>query len=1428
MIWFISGLLAWGLAVPMPGLYPSAAADEPFELNGVGEAALDAIPKETNLTRWDIPWGGTPTDDFYRLSGSPGPSEVIWRGGTRGSSAFGDAVWGLIMDAREAAADNEPAAWIYHKTDLSARANTLQVVARTNPGDATLSGRGAIRLKAAYKVNGSYEAITLTPQLSDAQLGDTAAAFAVTPEGWTTFEAPPLVDQSDTFSFDIRALAGRSDVVFFIEANDRMESGANRTDRLIVLAVRIREGSLPGPESILGLTQQQLLELPKETDLGKWDIAWGPHPVSTFYSLSGPPSPAAAIWRGEASGASAFGDAGYGLIMDARESGLDDAPATLIYNKADLAMNASKLQLIARSGAASSVLSGRGAIRVQAAYQQDGAYVVVPLRPELTVAQQQDAQAQFAVTADRWVTFEAPPQVDVSDSFSFDLLPVAGRADVVFFIETNDRPESGANRTDRVILLAVRVTNAWLEEEAQIVDTVYATDEIVIADVVAEPLRYDVDPTGQLDSTAGIRQALQDVYAAGGGTVFLPSGQYRVTGNVTIPPFTALRGDYQDPDRPGFDGNYGTVLLADVASRDTNFPSLLTVGGSAAAIGLTIYYPEQDAASIKPYPYTFEIPSFAGAYGHGDHMAPTIKDVTLINAYRGIAASITVKGDLISAANEMLHLENIKGTVLYRGAELYNSSEYGVVRQLSFGNRYWAEASAAWNPPARTVLDAFTLQHGIGLQMGDLEWVQFTDISLSDYKLGVRLFDGLRRHIAGQPEIYFIGQFHRLQVRNAVTGVRIDNMYPEFGITIADSSIEGSLYAIRNVDPTSSVVKLIGTELLGDVGGSRILQTGGASEYAALKAAGALPDTSAPVLPTPPRRLYDAVKDYGADRTGSTDSAQAIQDALDAAGLAGGGVVYLPAGLYKVEEALQVPAHTELRGSAASAQRDQIGLSRGTILLADYGYATDETSAKTADALITLSGEAAGVRGLRLFYPGNEPNTVTGAVRPHAYAIRGLADDTYVTHVSLAGATFGIEFKGTAASPLDSPVVKGVSGTYYRVGIRMEHTTNGKIDEVLANATVVARSGLGLLLPQLVGPTWPSDANGKLTRLYDAITRPNTIFIQTQDAEQLTIGHSFTFGSHTFLQAVDSAVRVFNSAGDNLQPSTGRLFDVSGSDVTAVNMMRFQGQSLQAVSSDVTVFNRLSLRDIAEPNLISGVSQATTTLAGIVKTGDDLPAPYHVPPVHPVLNGIDSATLDATPGERDLDRWDIAWQGTPTGSFFDLNGTAMAQAAIWRGGLSGGSAFADAGWGLIMNAYETADQDQPGAYIYNKTDIPADATDLRVIARSNPADSHLSGRGALRVRAAYRGSNGLYTVVTLPVALSAAQTSDSAALFVQNAQGWVTFEAPPTADASDSFAFDLSGIAGKPDVSLFIEANDRMEAGGNRADRVIVLAVRIS
>lgn len=743
-----------------------------------------------------------------------------------------------------------------------------------------------------------------------------------------------------------------------------------------------------------------------------------------------------------------------------------------------------------------------------------------------------------------------------------------------------------------------------------IINTTFVTEEIVVADIIAASPAYAIDPTGSTDSTQGITKALDDCFAAGGGTVFLPKGKYRITKNITIPPFTALRGDYNDPDSSKFNGDYGTVILADVAVSESSFPGLFTIGGSSGAIGLTIYYPNQTTKNIKPYPYTFEIPSFASKLGHANHMAPTIRNVTMINSYKGICASITTKGGLISGANEMIHLENIKGTVLFKGAELYNSSEYGVVRNITFNNSYWSNTASYFNPPSKDSIDAFTSVYGIGMQLGDLEWVQFSNVTLADYKIGIRLFDGLRRHIQGQPEIYFIGQFYRLNITNTTTAVRIDNMFPNFGVTFAESFLQGSLFSIRNEDLTNSLVKIVGTKLKGDTNGIKILQSGGEDAYADLKASKSLPDGQIRIEPNPPKRFYNAVETYGADKTGTNDCSLPIQNALDAAKASGGGIVYLPAGYYRVTKALTVYANTELRGSAASATRDEIGMSKGTLILANFGYTDTEANAKTGTALITLKGNNAGVRGLRVIYPDNEPNTDTGAVRLHSFTIRAVADNNYVINASLVGAAYGMQFIGTSAKPLLNPSVRNVSGTYYRQGISFIYTKDGQIEEALSNASVVVRNGLTDFAPEFLPYTWPSDENGKIREVNDLITRPNSHFILADNSSNLKIGNSFTFGSKKVVTMSNSSVKIYNSAGDNLYPSGGALFDITGGSLTAVNIMRYSGSPLINNGGTVNIFNRISLQENNEKDIVSNNPVLASYVDGIEKTTDDLPIPY--------------------------------------------------------------------------------------------------------------------------------------------------------------------------------------------------------------------------
>lgn len=126
--------------------------------------------------------------------------------------------------------------------------------------------------------------------------------------------------------------------------------------------------------------------------------------------------------------------------------------------------------------------------------------------------------------------------------------------------------------------------------EAFIAETVYPTDDVVIANADVTKAPYNADNSGERDATQSIQQAIDDCYNAGGGTVWLPKGEYRITGNIYIKKFVTMRGEYQDPD----EGNeYGTVIIADVESSDEMLPSLFTVGASAGAVGLTVWYPEQ-------------------------------------------------------------------------------------------------------------------------------------------------------------------------------------------------------------------------------------------------------------------------------------------------------------------------------------------------------------------------------------------------------------------------------------------------------------------------------------------------------------------------------------------------------------------------------------------------------------------------------------------------------------------------------------------------------------------------------------------------------------------------------------------------------------------------------------------------------------------
>jgi hypothetical protein len=94
--------------------------------------------------------------------------------------------------------------------------------------------------------------------------------------------------------------------------------------------------------------------------------------------------------------------------------------------------------------------------------------------------------------------------------------------------------------------------------EAVLVESKYS-DEPIVAEVVATEAPYYADPTGKTDSTYAIQRAIDDCDKRGGGTVYLPAGEYLVTSTVYVSDGVILRGDWQDPDTTD-NPEYGTVM----------------------------------------------------------------------------------------------------------------------------------------------------------------------------------------------------------------------------------------------------------------------------------------------------------------------------------------------------------------------------------------------------------------------------------------------------------------------------------------------------------------------------------------------------------------------------------------------------------------------------------------------------------------------------------------------------------------------------------------------------------------------------------------------------------------------------------------------------------------------------------------------------
>ncbi len=201
-----------------------------------------------------------------------------------------------------------------------------------------------------------------------------------------------------------------------------------------------------------------------------------------------------------------------------------------------------------------------------------------------------------------------------------------------------------------------------------------------------------------------------------------------------------------------------------------------------------------------------------------------------------------------------------------------------------------------------------------------------------------------------------------------------------------------------------------------------------------------------------PVYTINAVNDFNADNTGAEDASSEIQAALDMADSKYGGIVFLPAGKYLIENPIVIPKQVTLRGDWKRPS-EQDKTVAGTVLHIVHG-AGDSVGA------ITLKDYAM-VRDVSIYYP---QQVLSSSPIEYPYTIEGIGVFSCVRNVTLVNSYRGLRFEPQEGQSVKFPTVIGVYGCPILNGLYIHQTSaTPRVEDVHFGPEYWSESGLGVV-----------------------------------------------------------------------------------------------------------------------------------------------------------------------------------------------------------------------------------------------------------------------------------------------------------------------------------------------------------------------------
>ncbi len=648
---------------------------------------------------------------------------------------------------------------------------------------------------------------------------------------------------------------------------------------------------------------------------------------------------------------------------------------------------------------------------------------------------------------------------------------------------------------------------------AAVVKSDYPSEDVIIA---VQTLKA---PPSGADAAPAIQQAIDKVAAAGGGTLFLAEGRYRLAAPLTLKEGVVLRGEkpFAGSDAKGnwvaFDGR-GTVLMPVSGRGSADGPAAITMERGTGVTDLSIWYPEQRAEDIQPYPWTIQ----GSAKVSGDNY--TVRNVLFVNPYQAMRFG--------PEWNELHTIQDVCGTPLKTGIFVDTCTDIGRLTNVDFSATYWQAANLLGAPSggtAKAALRAALLQDAVGVDMLRSDWEYQYRVRVAGYGIGFRYrpgaqgttngvmydckalgcrvgleivemngvglaatncyFDGTEAGVVTRPSYTAVAQLNdcrvwsdsgagmRLEGRGTVTACRTQFESPCPMLDAASGRVTalGCLFVPRSpgagapdirLGPGVKVARILACAQsraggaparVSHADGSDIVVDGRPLELTTPRAH---PGNPVP-LARPKSSALVLASECGVSPS-AADNTRALQTALDKAGKLGG-TVYLAAGRYKIAGSLVVPGGVEFRGSFDVPHHTQ---SAGSVLLATGGRGQEQGT-----ALIRLK-PGSGVRGLTVWYP--EQNIAEPV--PYPWTVQSLGPNCWATDVTIGNGWQGFDFY---THPSTGHRIRYPGGGLFRRGVFVSKSDRGVVEDVQFNPHYMAR-----IPADLPHPTYQGDPFGRV------------------------------------------------------------------------------------------------------------------------------------------------------------------------------------------------------------------------------------------------------------------------------------------------------------------------------------------------------------